>query len=246
MSNIVPYQEMQSMAKAVTTSGMFGFKNENQALTLMLLATAEEIHPIKALQQYHIINGKPALKSHEVLSRFQLSGGSVSWTKSDDNEAIGVFKHPQGGEITIKWDIQKAKTAGIYESNPVWKKYPSNMLRSRCITDAIYALYPACLGGNMPESYAQDIIETKTTVAQTPPTPEVIEEAEFELVPEPSIGTLKLKLANRLKELSFSDGDIRDFAAKFELADNKALLEQLTKDDEALTSLVTKFEEEGK
>ena len=47
MSNIVPFDEMGKMANAVTKSGMFGIKNENQALTLMMIAQAENIAPIQ-------------------------------------------------------------------------------------------------------------------------------------------------------------------------------------------------------
>jgi len=65
MSNIIPYNEVQSMAKTVATSGLFGFKNENQAMTIMLLSQSENKHPMELIQKYHIINGKPALKSSE-------------------------------------------------------------------------------------------------------------------------------------------------------------------------------------
>ena len=236
MSNeIVPYTEMQSMSKAITQSGLFNFKNENQALTLMLLASSEGIHPVKALQQFHIINGKPALKSSEVLARFQQSGGSVNCKRTDDEVAEGEFSHPQGGSITIKWDIQKAKTAGVYESNPVWKKYPSNMLRARVVTDAVYALYPACLGGMMTESMAQDI-----------PAPDAIstidvEDAEI-VEPVITVNALKLMLSNRLKELDFSGADVKAFAEMFNLSEDKESLENLVNNKDALMVCVNKFE----
>ena len=77
MSNIVPFAEMQTMALSVTKSGMFGLKSPEQAVTLMLIAQAENIHPIQAVQMYSVINGMPSLKSTEVQARFQRAGGKV-------------------------------------------------------------------------------------------------------------------------------------------------------------------------
>ena len=67
------------------------------------------------------------------------------------------------------------------------------MLRSRCITDGVIALYPACLGGALTESMAQDIPTAEPT----------IEDAEIvEVEHKPSTDAMKLKLSNRLKELA--------------------------------------------
>ena len=42
--------QLQVMAKAVTESGLFGLKNQNVAFTLMLIAEAEGIPAVKAVQ----------------------------------------------------------------------------------------------------------------------------------------------------------------------------------------------------
>ena len=237
MSNIVTrdMKDTLTMAQAVTKSGLFGFKNENQALTMLLLAESENMHPMSAVKQYHIVGGKPVLKSAEVLSRFQNANGSIKYITSTDTECEVEFTHPQGGSLTIRWDIEKAKKAGIYNTNQVWQKYPSNMLRSRCITDGVTALYPACLGGMMTESMAQDIPPPDAM-----PTIDV-EDAEI-VEPEVSIGTLKLMLANRLKELDFSSADVKAFAEMFNLSEDKESLENLVNNKDALMVCVNKFE----
>ena len=40
MSNIVPYQDIEKMANAVAQSKLFGVKNANEAIALMLVAQA--------------------------------------------------------------------------------------------------------------------------------------------------------------------------------------------------------------
>jgi len=199
---LIPIDQVRQMSKTVTMSGLMGFKNENQAMTLMLLAQAENKHPMTAMQQYHIINGKPALKSTEVLSRFQQSGGKIKYLKSDDDICEAEFSHPQGGELTISWDIAKAKRAGVYDTNPVWKKYPSNMLRSRVITDGVKALYPVCLNGFMSETEAQDI-------------PTEDETETVEIIETKNIDTLKTELATKLRKRGLTNGMMKEFYEKY-------------------------------
>ena len=238
MNNIVPYKEMENMAKKIAMSGLFGVKNENQVYSLLLLAESEQLHPMTAMKQYHIVSGKPVLKSAEVLSRFQRANGKIKYIVSDDTKCEIEFSHEQAGSLTIKWDIEKAKTAGIYNTNPVWKKYPSNMLRSRCITDGVTALFPSCLGGMMTESTAEDIpVRAEDDI----PTIEAPIEVEVEQKPM-STSTLKLMLSNRLKELSFTPKEVKEFADKFGLKDDMELLENLVNNRKLLMEKVTEFE----
>jgi len=221
---------MTIMAKKVASSGMFGFKNENQAYTLMLIAESEGVHPMKAIQQFHIINGKPALKSTEVLSRFQKSGGKVEWIITNDTEAKGKFTHPDGGTITIEWTIEKATKAGLL-SNPVWGKYPSNMLRARCVTDAVNAIYPACLGGCMTQSQAEDIPV------------EEIEEVEIEEVDEAKEHKVNIQLLETKlkKEHSFNDAMVKEFSTEYDLVNNEQRVSRLLNENDLLTEKVDDF-----
>lgn len=50
---LVPYSDMERMAIAVSKSNLFGMKTPEQAMSLMLIAQAEGVHPAKAIQDYH-------------------------------------------------------------------------------------------------------------------------------------------------------------------------------------------------
>ena len=78
---LVPYQDMERMAAVIAQSGLFGVKNQTQALALMLLAQAEGMHPATAARDYHVIQGKPSLKADTMLARFQAAGGKVDWSE---------------------------------------------------------------------------------------------------------------------------------------------------------------------
>ena len=148
MSNIIPVSDMTVMADSIVKSGFYGFKTKEQVMAVMLVAQAENKHPASVVQEYDIIQGKPALKSQAILARFQLSGGSVQWDELTPKRVIGTFKHPQGGSLTVEWTIEMAKQAGIYREGSGWSKYPEDMLRARVISRAVRSIYPACILGH--------------------------------------------------------------------------------------------------
>ena len=143
---MVPLEQIGMMAKAVSDSGLFGIKSEAAAFSLMCIAQADGIPPIKAAVQYHIIDGKPSLKSEAMLARFQASGGKIRWKERTPQRCTLWLEHPQAGEIEVTWDIERAKAAGL-AGRTTWKAYPAQMMSARCISEGIRALYPACVGG---------------------------------------------------------------------------------------------------
>jgi hypothetical protein len=155
MNAVVTYEEKRGLAAAFVKSKLFGITDEAQALALMALCEAEGMHPAKAIQEYHIIQGKPALKADAMLARFQRAGGSVSWGTYTDEQVTGTFTHPQGGSITVEWTAARAAKAGI--TNPMWKKYPRNMMRSRCISEGVRAVFPGIATGIYTVEEVQDM-----------------------------------------------------------------------------------------
>ena len=222
--------QLQVMAKAVTESGLFGLKNQNVAFTLMMIAEAEGIPAVKAVQIYSIINGMPSLKSTEVQARFQKSGGKLQWIETTEKKAVCKMSHPDGGEYTSEFSIEMAKQMGLAEKDN-WKKMPKQMLMARAITAGVRALYPACLNNMYSDMEAIDM-----------PKEDIIETEIEEEAPKQSISLLKMKLANRLKELSLSTADIKAFALKFELTENADLIEEILNDENKLIEMVKEFE----
>ena len=138
---LVSVEAIQTMANAVAKSGLFGIKTPDQAMALMLIAQAEGLHPAIAARDYHVIQGRPALKADAMLARFQAAGGKVEWKEYTDQKVIGVFSHPQGGSISIEWTMLRAQAAGL-SGKETWKAYPRQMLRSRVISEGVRSCAP--------------------------------------------------------------------------------------------------------
>ena len=139
--------DLIEISKRVAGSGLLGSKDENQIFTLMMLAYKDGINPVQASMDYHIIQGKPALSSQATLVRFQKAGGKIKYLKRTDNECTIEFSHEQAGELTITWNMERVRQAGLNLNKQNWKQYPRQMLAARCIAEGVRALYPACLDG---------------------------------------------------------------------------------------------------
>jgi hypothetical protein len=177
---------MQQMAEVAASSKMFGFKNPQEALAIMLLCQGEGLHPAIAMRDYHVIQGRPALKADAMLARFQQAGGAVKWDVYTDQEVTGTFSHPSGGSLSVTWLLSHAKQIGI-ASKDNWKNYPRAMLRARCISEGIRAVYPGCVVGVYTPEEVQDFSPAPATKDMG-----MVEEVQLPAVPQEPDGAYAL------------------------------------------------------
>jgi hypothetical protein len=186
---LIPFNELCQMAEVIAESKLFGIQNAKQALALGLMCQAEGRHIGEAGRDYHIISGKPSLKSEIMLARFQAAGGKVEWHEYTVESVSGTFTHPQAGSLKVTWTIQDAKRAGLLGS-PNWQKYPRQMLRNRVTSEGIRSTYPGVLSGcYTPEEIADMnlpvIVETVQSIQLEAPKDEPKEESKYpEQLPE--------------------------------------------------------------
>lgn len=173
----VSMADIQRMAAAVAQSGLFGVKTADQAMALMLVAQAEGLHPAIAARDYDIIQGRPAKKSEAMMRSFIANGGRVKWHELTDTIADATFSHPSGGEIRITWDIKRAATAGL-TAKDMYKKYPRQMLRARCISEGVRTVCPMATSGMyVPE----EVVDMEPAALPAPPAERITAEQVSEL-----------------------------------------------------------------
>ena len=141
------YNDLARVAQDVVKSGLTAFKSPEQAIVLMLQADAEGLHPMRALAEYNIIQGRPALRSDAMLARFQRSGGKVRWIERSDTAVEAEFYHPALMDpVRVRWTLDQAKKAGLANKQN-WKQYPRQMLTARVISEGVRIAYPAVVTG---------------------------------------------------------------------------------------------------
>ena len=164
---VFTFDEKRQMAECLAQSGLFGVKNATQALALMLVAEAEGEHPASVAQDYDIIQGKGARKTHSVLARFQAMGGKVDWHELSHTRAEATFSHPKGGSLRLDWTIEQARQAGLTGKDN-WKSYARAMLRARLIAEGVRAVFPAAIGGwQVPEEAMDPQLDAEPQASPT-------------------------------------------------------------------------------
>ena len=149
--------DIERMGDVLSRSKMFGFKTAEEAVALMLMAQAEGNHPAKAAQEYHVIQGRPALKADAMLARFQAAGGVVEWEEMSDTEVSAYFSHPTAcpKPVKVDWTMERAKNARLTGKDN-WSKYPRQMLKARVISEGVRMTYPGvAVGLYTPEEVMQ-------------------------------------------------------------------------------------------
>lgn len=184
MTALVPINEIREMAEVAAKSKMFGFKSPDEAMAIMLLCQAENLHPAIAMRDFHVIQGRPALKADAMLARFQQAGGSVKWEEYTDERVSGSFSHPNGGSVTVTWTFEMAKKIGLTAKDN-WRNYARAMLRARCVSEGVRTVYPGCVVG----VYTPEEVETFKT-----PSPTVKDMGEAEIVIEEPVTEYQLFL----------------------------------------------------
>jgi len=184
MTALVPINEIREMAEVAAKSKMFGFKSPDEAMAIMLLCQAENLHPAIAMRDFHVIQGRPALKADAMLARFQQAGGFVKWEEYTDERVSGTFSHPNGGSVTVTWTFEMAKKIGLTAKDN-WRNYARAMLRARCVSEGVRTVYPGCVVG----VYTPEEVETFKTPSST-----VKDMGEAEIVIEEQVTEYQLFL----------------------------------------------------
>jgi hypothetical protein len=220
---VVPFDQQMRLADAFVKSGLFGLKDPAQALALMALCEADGLHPAAAIREYHIIQGKPAMKADAMLARFQRAGGSVNWLTYTDEKVAAIFSHPQGGQVTVEWTPARAKQAGI--RNEMWTKYPRNMMRSRCISEGVRATFPGVATGAYTVEEVQDM------------TPQQVRDmGAVEIVPPPPVDEALAKKLRACKTMG-------DLTAEWQALSRDQRASLASVKDEVKAKLVQKLED---
>ena len=193
--------EMRAFAEAAVASKFYNFASADQMLPLMIIAQSEGRSFASVVQEYSVIQNKPALKAEAMLARFQKAGGHIQWTELSDTRCAAIFSHPQCAPVEIDWDLDRAKQAGL-GGKDMWRKWPRNMLKARTISDGVRSAYPACLGG----MYTPEEVSDFSPAHVSPPSPRGTlaapeETGQSETLREPSFHEERSNVAGGFRSL---------------------------------------------
>ena len=133
-------------------------KHPGQAMAIAIYGQELGIPLMTSFRTIHVVNGKPGLAAEMMLAKFIQRGGTVKWGATTDEICEGLFISkgtPDG--FSASFSIKQANKAGL-TSKAVWKNYPQDMLRARCISRGVRGSDPAaCAGLHTPEEMGGDM-----------------------------------------------------------------------------------------
>lgn len=119
-----------------------------QKMVVVLQAGREiGLQPIEALNSLYFVNGKVAMYGEAVPMQIMRAGHTIKWGKCDKNEAtVTIIRGDNGNEMTQTFTMAEARERG-YTNNPIYQKYPENMLKWRVLGMVAKFIAPDALRG---------------------------------------------------------------------------------------------------
>ena len=223
---------MRRYAETAVKSKLIGTEKNpvtvDQALFLILKGYELGITPLQSLAEIHLINGKPGLSVQLMMALANRSNMVAQLDMPDANEAYaakkatvtGTRKDRPQSPVSMTFSMDDAKAAGLL-GNPIWSKYPGQMLVNRAMSMVLRRLIPEALNGmylaeELGEAAEEQYAAVITEGAQTPALSATTDDTPAEAKPTPPLWWLPVTRR-------YADG--HDKAAALVFADKaKALL----------------------
>lgn len=183
-------QYAQALAASDLLPAAYRRKPQN-VLLAMEYGTALGLDTVTAIQQVHVIEGKPSASAQLIGSLVRRAGHRLRVT-GDDKHAIAEIVRSDDPDFAFRseWTIARATAAGL-TGKGTWKQYPDAMLKARAITEVARDACPEALAGvaYTPEELTAGDHEAAWTVPVEPIDVEVVTETTQDPQPAGSAAT---------------------------------------------------------
>ena len=143
-------------------------RNPGNVLLAVEMGEALGIPPIQAINDIHVIEGKPSASANLIGALVRKAGHKLRVT-GDDSQATAQIIRADDPDFTFEvvWTKARAQQAGLMRKGGNWEKYPAAMLKARAITEAARTACPDALYGVIytPEELGAQVTEDGTPAA---------------------------------------------------------------------------------
>jgi len=164
--------EAMQMAEMLSKSQMIpkNYQNKPQdTLVAMMMGSELGLHPIQALQNIAVINGKPSIYGDAMLALVQNHSAFGGIQESFDEAAqvaTCIVWRKSGEKHTVTFSQADAKQAGLWAKAGPWTQYPKRMMTFRARGFALRDQFADALAGLISREEAEDMPERDMGSAQ--------------------------------------------------------------------------------
>ena len=139
------------LASALSRAGGFlpaHLKSEGELVAVILAGRELGIQPMASIRGIRLIQGQVALDATLQLGLMVRVGCKVRWLEDGSSGSAALeLTRPGHDPHVSRFSLKDAERAGLVKSGGNWSKYPSAMLRARCVSSAGKAYCPDVLAG---------------------------------------------------------------------------------------------------
>lgn len=197
------------LAQTLAKSGLIPkalFNKPGDVLVILLTGRELGLGPMQSLRGINVIDGKAVLSADLMVGLCVARRDVCEWfrfVESDAKHAKCATKRagaPEPQELT--WTLEQARAAGL-TGKQNWAKYPEAMLRARCASALVRAVYPDLMAGSydpdeMGRDEAPESIEPKEVEAKREPPA---------TAPQPALPAVTAPVAASAKRVTLLDED---------------------------------------
>jgi predicted flap endonuclease-1-like 5' DNA nuclease len=158
------------IAEAVAQSGLAPahLSKPQAAFVAMAMGAELGLSPMASLRAVYVVNGKPSMSADSMVGLVRMRGNVTQWDYDEMSEerVILTAARGDGKPLTLKWDVEMAKRAGLLSKGGPWSNYRRTMLKHRVDTEMCRALWPDIVQGLYDPDEVRSIDPTPSPVAQ--------------------------------------------------------------------------------
>lgn len=163
-------EEAIRLAEMIARSGMkFGARTPEDILMVIMAGAEVGLQPLSALQNIHVMQGRPVMSARVVVARALAHPECESFRLVEETQERVTYeaKRRGGDPVRRSYSLEQAQRAGLL-NNPTWKRHPGAMMRARASSSLARDLFAdAAIGLAIADDLADDM-EPVTTAPQAP------------------------------------------------------------------------------
>ncbi len=145
-----PVPDRMRYAEALSGAQLLPDSYRGKPANLLLAleyGSALNIAPMVAVQEIHIIKGKPTLSALLQSALVRRAGHTLRVTGDHLSATCQIIRADDPDFVfETTWTLERAKAAGLL-TNDSWRKYPDNMLKARAISECARNACPDVIAG---------------------------------------------------------------------------------------------------
>lgn len=147
--NPAVWKMMKAVAQTFLESGALPKGIDTGPKLMMILQAGREagMQPLQAINSFYLVNGKVAMYGEQCIAQVRKFGHKVEFINcSADQATCRITRGDTGESLEQTFTMQMATERGLV-SNPVYKKYPENMMKFKAFHAIAKFIVPDALKG---------------------------------------------------------------------------------------------------